>query len=377
MRLLVISQHIGYTAPGKVFEALLSELCKMALVDVMTCHYKPIKDILGVNKIIEIKEPTLINERYTVYTDRLFYLCFGIAWRDWMMGMKALQPKEKYDAILALGSSNNLAPLQLGRILHRKIGAPLLVYLVDACPVPKWWNPPISAGGIGRFLKRISKDFSYFASSNPQMLQYQKQFLSKDIKTFDVLYTSSLQQQQTFPEVSENPVFIYLGSLYGLRTPSHLIKAFRLFVKEYPAARLIFVGTNFTVMNSVPDEIRSNIEVKPFTNNPEKYFRLGTAFIDIDAETDNDIFLSSKFTNYVFINRPIICETGKGSPVRNLASSMDSIFLCGHSSLDIYKAMKQCLNTTYDFRERKNLQKLFSPKYNADRIIAAVISLNT
>lgn len=373
MKILVIAQNIGRTAPGIVFEALIKNLSERTTLDVICSNYYPSSDLPKIRHKQLIEEPRLLTPRITAYADRLFNYFFEISWRDWLIGKKKIQLRDKYDAIIAFGSAGCLSPLQLACKYREQYKTQILAYLVDACPTPYWWSPPFGQSGVGRFLYRVSKKINYFISSNPQMLVYQKQFLCKErISTFDILYTASLTPEYTKPKLTEDINFVYLGSLYGLRTPKYLIEAFRKFVKDCPSAKLVFVGTNSSILNYVTGDIRSNIEVKPFTDCPEQYFQDATALLDIDADFDNDIFLSSKFTNYIFVNRPIICETGKGSPVRELASGLTSILLCEHNSEQLYEALKQCVNNEYDYSERENLKELFSPRYNAEKIISII-----
>ncbi|AZB91498.1 hypothetical protein DKE41_018570 [Acinetobacter pittii] len=60
--------------------------------------------------------------------------------------------------------------------------------------------------------------------------------------------------------------------------------------------------------------------------------------IDIDADIENDVFISSKFFNYLMINRKILCITGKNSPVTKFVRDMNisDISIVSHENDDIY-----------------------------------------
>lgn len=65
--------------------------------------------------------------------------------------------------------------------------------------------------------------------------------------------------------------------------------------------------------------------------------------IDIYADIENDVFLSSKMSSYLLCDRPIICETGVNSPSRH-------VFLVYHLSFDVpmIQINKKCENRDRD-----------------------------
>lgn len=249
---------------------------------------------------------------------------------------------------------------------------PHATYFVDAVPTPAWWGG--SSRGIDLFMRRYTKELSLFASSNPWMLEYQRNYISSSCAHTTTLYTPSSDEAMTIGAKTEpsEPVFLYTGSLYGLRTPKYIFEAFRRFLVLHPNAELRFVGTNVNIINSVSDEIKNNVTIVGFTKDLTPHYAAATALIDVDANCDNDIFLSSKITNYLRISRPIICETGANSPTRNLFSKTSGVFVCRHNADDIFEAMIKCCEQYEDF-DRKEECQLFNPEVAVRRFFAEIV----
>ena len=369
MRILVLTQHIGKTAPGKVFETLIIELAKHASLTVFTCHDNHTStDFENLDiELHQLKEPTFINSRWTYHLNMLFLYTFGIAWRDWTLTKSVKSVEGKYDMILSLCSMHNCAPLALGVKLKKMLEIPLACYFVDAIPTPLWWKPKFGTQKFGKFVRKYTKDVDYFASSNEEMLNYQKQFLSARCSNLGVIYTPSENKSLiSIPESKDSAVkFLYTGSIYGLRTAKFFFEAFDRFINEFPNSEIHFVGTSQTIGLSAPQRIRHKLHFHPFAENLIPFYQQATALIDIDAATDNDIFLSSKVTNYLTVPRPIICETGNNSPARRLFSGHTTITVCGHNSDELYHAMKTATISTADFGERIHLIH----KFNVETIV--------
>jgi hypothetical protein len=80
--------------------------------------------------------------------------------------------------------------------------------------------------------------------------------------------------------------------------------------------------------------------------------------VDIDADIENDVFISSKFFNYLMINRKILCITGKNSPVTRFVeeSNVEYVYITNHTCSNIFQSIlnnsSACLNI-----DRKNIYK--------------------
>lgn len=373
MKILIITQHIGKTAPGIVFEALIEDLQKKVNLEIWTLN--DYSRILIDSPITEIKEPVIISKRITTYINNLFYCLFGISWIDWFIKIKIPKSRPNVDIILALCSCHNTASLSIAQTLSKKYNIPIAAYFVDAIPTPSWWDVSLTNKCTGRYIKRYTKGLLYLASSNNEMLKFQKNFIDSSCSNTDVLFTPPRYSKKiSFKNQNTVPVFLFTGSCYGLRKPDILLDAFSRIIHKYPKSKLIFVGTNPSAIR-VPREIRHLIEFVDYTSDLMPFYEKSCALIDIDACVDNDIFLSSKLTNYLFINRPIICQTGTNSPARNLFSNMNSILVCHHNSDDVYDAMIKCIESEFDYSERDAFIELFKVQNIADHLIKQLRNL--
>lgn len=380
MRILVITQHYGRTAPGLVFESLIVSLSKIAEVDLITCNYEPNDNNHSISNIIKIKDYHFYNNRLTAYINRLFNLIFGFSWRDYMTQHQKIRlANTNYNAILCCCSAGNMASLSIGIKLKRKYGIPIGMYLVDAYPTPYWWNPSIENRTIGAFLKRKTELCDYFASSNPLMLEYQKKYLSLNIKLLNYIHTPSSNidfQNKEINSKTNNHIFIYMGGVYGIRIADNVLEAFTILIKDFPNAKLLFVGTNPSIKKIIPESIKSNVEILPYTQDLTALYTKATALIDIDANVNYDVFLSSKISNYIFVNKPIICETGEISPSRNIFSQCNSILLCSHNSKELYMAMTRCVTQHFDFTDRDEIKQLFNPDLSAQMLLKSLDTIS-
>lgn len=373
MRILILTQHIGKTAPGKVFETLVLELAKHASLTIFTCHDNHVSKEFDKYDIElhQLKEPTFINKRWTYHLNMLFLYLFGIAWRDWTLMRNTKTIDGHYDMIFSLCSMHNCAPLALGAKLKKAFKIPLACYFVDAIPTPQWWKPSFGTHKFGKYVRNFTENVDYFASSNEEMLNYQKQFLASKCSNIGVIYTPSENKTPlAIPEKNDSTIrFLYTGSIYGLRNPKFLFEAFERFIDEFPNSEIHFVGTSQSIGLSASQKIKHKLHFHPFTENLNPFYQQATALIDMDAATDNDIFLSSKVMNYLTIPRPIICETGKNSPARRLLSGYKTITVCDHNATELLLAMKNATKSPIEYTDR--LPLIY--KFNAETIVGETL----
>ena len=101
---MVITQHIGKTAPGRVFETMIRELSHLADVSVITYNYNPHKPdaLKAVTKLTVLKEPVFINPRLNYHANRLMLACFGISYTDFVAKTTFREKVEDFDYILCV-----------------------------------------------------------------------------------------------------------------------------------------------------------------------------------------------------------------------------------------------------------------------------------
>ena len=272
-----------------------------------------------------------------------------------------------YDVVLACCSSTQLTPAVCGQFIAQQLGCKFGIYVVDAIPAPGGWIKRKSEfRGKLRIVRRILSKADYVAAANRNMLEYQLSvFPHKEGLQTDVLYTSSPEVWYTNP-ISERTLFLYTGSLYGLRNSDYLLGAFKRILAERPEAELMLVGLHHKLRHIdrilTPEE-QQHIVLAPHTDNLAPLFADAKVLIDIDADRQKDPFLSSKITTYLRVNRMIVCETGEETPSRELFAGLNTVVQCNHCEESMYQGMKRALelaSTEQDFSERGALINLFS-----------------
>jgi len=379
MRILVIAEHIGRTAPGMVFERLVAGLSQMHSVDVITTVYEPGEKLGRLNKVIQLEK-----KAYNHRLPKLLIGTLGINHFDVFWSRKAIARLDDtaYDLVFCLISFHSYVPLITGINYAGKKGVKLAVYSVDAIPAPIGWSQN------DRYFRKVSKMMAdllpktdYFFSANKQMLEYQKTlFKPKAGAILDVIYNPNDGELKNLPDAPPEPnVFLYTGGIYQARKAGYVLKAFENLLTTHPDSSLVFVGTKFfgDTLALVSDKVRSRISVKPFARDLMPYYQQATALLDIDADLKDDVFLSSKIINYLLINRIIISETGENSPSRKLFGNIPSILQCGHNADELTRAMEHAIaqKSSADFNDRKNVIALFDIRNvvkKIDKIIGVV-----
>lgn len=367
MKCLIIANDVGNSAPGIVNETIIREMCKHVDVSLFSIQGRDDLD-LDVQML-----PTASSGKHLMRIEKMMFSLFGRNLLDdyWLFRQKKLikgKRIEKYDAILSLISHHNYKSLLLGDYLSRKLRKKWIIYSVDAIPAPLGWEKDsLSYHNTRKFINKYISRCDAFFSANQQMLEYQLSSLKRTDIVSGVLFTPIRTDYTDYNSVdmmkNENSIFLYTGGIYGPRKIDSLLEGFRLYLKEAPASRLIFVGTNFCRYNSdYKDLIDSgNIEIHGFTHDLLPFYNMASALIDVNAYFENDVFLSSKIINYLPIRKPIISITGFNSPSRNIFVSDSSIIHCQHQANEIYEAFKASSKMqTIDWTDRNKYIKLFS-----------------
>lgn len=374
MKILIITANVGRTAPGIVFERLINGLSVRHEVELITADYDPSFDLSLIKKKIEIKKIELHPRLF-----KLFVSIFGIDPLDLIWKRKVLNTLKKtdsdtYDVVFSLISFHHYSALIAGEAIARKNSkSKFAVYSVDAIPAPIGWsNNDVYFRKVRSLMTRYIPKTDVFFSANKQMLEYQLSFI-KTSPTFssDVLLNPSSGVFKRYETTPLNPVFLYTGGIYQVRKVEYVLKAFERFVEQYPNAKFIFVGSQISedFLKSMSTKAQSAIEIHPFTRDLDPYYKNATALIDIDADIENDVFLSSKIVNYLNINRPIISETGLNSPSRHLFKGIPSIIQCNHNPDELYDAMFKANSflNKISFEDRLAAIEMFSIEKNIEK----------
>lgn len=370
MKVLLIIRDIDKSALGIVGNSLIRELSQIVELDVLFSNGNEISiDNNLVKNFYRIKYPNIPIRLYWGSMKILNCNLFDEIWAK----LAALKiKKNNYDIVFDIVSIMTLDSLLLGNIISQRDNIKHAVYFVDAIPAKGWSYHNKLNNTLKSIVSRVLPSADYFASCNEQMLKYQlSTFLPKKKLKSSVIYLPTYADLCRYTE-SSNFNFLYTGKIYANRSIENMLKAFEKFHKKYPESNFIFVGTNLSKsqLAFITPSIKDNVKIFEFTTDLSHFYKDATVLVDIDAQLDNDVFLSSKVIKYLSINRIILCETGKNSPSRKLFNGIDSIIQCGHDVEELYEGMLSCIqkNNNIDFSDRTSVLELFDAKKIAFKV---------
>lgn len=298
---------------------------------------------------------------------------------------KCIKNKEcsNYSFVLGLMGYNCFQPLIATTIIGECFSLKTALYTTDANPVTSFWDPDDKYRARAKKLLNCyyqKLDLLFF--SNEIMAEYEKNLFGFGEKpTIGVVLTNTTEKRVEL-EKPRSATFLYTGSIWGPRTTKYLFAAFKLLLKDYADSKLCFVGTRENGFSEEELSIFSELEKKSVisysrTSNLVPFYNESICFIDLNADAEGDPFLSSKITNYILFDRPIICETGINSAAEKLFKGYDSIYVCKHDVQELYEAMVSVIKRhgNYNYSERKTLIDTFSTSTVASKMHKELISI--
>lgn len=358
--------NVGRTAPGIIFEKLIHGLSLQHQIDVLTADYDSSIDLSRVSNIIKSKISNIDPRIYKSLISLFGFNPYDYFWTWKSIRLLKSRKLNQYEIVFSYISNHQYTPLIAGEIIALKYNCKYAIYSVDAIPAPGWPEDYEYFKGVKRLVAKYLSKADAFFSANNQMLAYQLSTFkpSKNLIT-DVLYNPVIQKFKVFPNSEcESNYFVYTGGIYGARRANYFLEGFEKLLELYPNSYVVFVGSRLSPssLQNLNQKTLERIKIFPFTRELDQFYSYATALIDIDADLENDVFLSSKIANYIMINRIIITETGKNSPSHNLFKDINSIIQCNHDSNQMYEAMIKSIKMKGNniFDDRKYVSELFS-----------------
>lgn len=362
MKILVIYQRSG-AGISIFYKRLICELAQRATVDVLTdCEDIERYEGCGIRNLYTQPFTPKMKE-----WDRKFIKRVGrFLMSEWWAYKLRNTIGNDYDVVLSCIASTQLMPCASGSYIAKRLKCKHAIYAVDAIPGPGGWTPPKIYKWRLKAVRRYFPQADYVAASNKHMLDFQlTTFKHKPTLLYNVLLTPSPDTTYEYP-ISQENIFLYTGTLYGLRNSDYLLNAFKRILQVHTDAQLIFAGKVLELKdidNIFTADERKHITILPHTNDLGSLFARAKVLIDIDADLDKDPFLSSKIVTYIKVNRMIVCETGHDTPSREMFAHLNTVIQCDHNTDSLYNGMMQALDMAgkeQDYSERKSLIKEFS-----------------
>lgn len=365
---LILVMDLADTAAGIVFKRILASMRKYIDFDVIC----PKMDDAARDSFSLIPCPFYRRIPYRI--EHFIYSISGyriteILWADrvYKKVIKVVN-SECYDAIVSFVCASNFGSLVLGYKLSQASGFPWVVYSVDALPTPVAWS---GSGKLHDKVLKVLKNYLPKAKAlffaNPIMLQYEKELFTTFDGSFGVVLTPGSEECAIAMdyEPHNNIIFLYTGYLYGPRKVSELLKGYEKYHKKHPEDRLLFVGNNGDSFFKGYEHMLASgaIERYGFTNRIAPFYNKADVLIDLNANMENDVFLSSKVCNYLSYDKPIITISQNGSPVRAMMSGIESIVHAHHDADEISVAMERAATLVgKPIGDRKELKRKFLPE---------------
>ena len=366
MKILVITENIGENAPGIVFERLLHGLSVHNEITILTANYQPENVIQNIQDVIVSPKLNIHPRIYKFLIGILGVNPYDTYWAIKSINVLKRKVNTRFEIVMSFLSYSHFAGLIAGNKYSKKHHIRHAVYSVDAIPPPPGWlEIDYYYSGLQKMVGKYLSSASFLFSLNNQMLSYQlKTFVPSGKLISGVIYTPG-NSERIFPDPNDQSSynFVYTGGIYGLRKVDYVLKGFQKLLEVYPNSVFQFIGSQLQneSLFSIDSDTLKKIEIHPFTKDLDPFYRNATALIDIDADTENDVFLSSKISNYLMINRIIISETSINSPSQLLFKGINSIIQCEHNGDKVFMAMKRAIEMkeTVSFDDRKSVIGLF------------------
>lgn len=369
MKILVITSDIGLTAGGRVIENILSGLMAQKQNLMIVCTNNTSEYL---KRTVMLEVPFM--HEFPIKLTKLFNILFHTSFRHFYWKHFVYRKHKKMmaafnpDIIFSIGSGGTEDVLNLGAKLADYMHIPFAIHMLDPIPGPAGWeNYEMYRKSRVHTVKKALKRADLLSMGNPQMLAFQQSCLNFDImhKSFILPDPVSNKEFNIINPPAKN-ILTYLGSFYGARKPDNLFIAFSEYLNINPDCELhIYGNTKLNLDNYNVSEIaKQKIKFFGFTNDLKTVFEDSKVLIDVDADIEYDVFISSKLKEYLGINRSIICITGKNSPSRTLLTGLTkTIFVTDHNPENIFHSLQASINQEYnlvDFNERNAVLEYLS-----------------
>ncbi len=364
MRIVILTTQLGKGPGGKVVANIISELASQNYKLLVICSECHVNTAVNINlKVVPFKW------LFPMKLTKLFIVMFRVTlrhryWQSYVYrNFKNDVTDFNPDFIYAIGSGGTQVVYNLGLAIAKYSNVRLALHLLDPIPGPKGWeNYEIYRKSLIHTFKKSLKEADLITMGNHHMLEYQQRNLKFDIlgKSF-IVPDPVVNKPIKLSSLSQKYVLTFLGSFYGARKPDRLLEGFSEYNKNNPEAELHIVGTNRINLNhfDVSEDAKKKILFQGFTTNLLEVFERTRVLIDVDADIDEDVFISSKLKEYLSVNRMIVSITGENSPSRQLLSGITkSVIVSDFDKFKISKAIEKAMDTKYDvnlFDDRKSV----------------------
>lgn len=273
------------------------------------------------------------------------------------------------DIIFALCSRDFDILMTVAMKISKKYKIPYAIHLVDPIPPPKGWETyEIYRKSLVYIVKKQIQHCDLFSMSNEHMLKFQQENIDFNIRNKSFVIPDPISDKFNWygEKIGVKKVIVYLGSFYSARKPDALINGFALFALEDKVTELHIVGYNKINLDDykITTTVKSRIKLLSWVSEVDKIIENADLLVDVDADIEGDVFVSSKLKKYLSTDRMILSITRNNSPSYCLLSSLkESVYISSHDPSEVSVAISKALNIKYFpsvFHERYILFEKFS-----------------
>lgn len=376
-KLLIITEQIGNSAAGIVSE----EWVKVFLNNDIKCQVvcKNFK-----TKYVNEKSILKLDENIsTTQLNKVKYIIFNrdVSRDKWIKNIfKKYIEKIVYfnpDKILVIAAGQTDSMLRLGNNISNTLNKSYHVHYLDAIPAPECWGVnPLFRNAIKKSIdKYYNKSYS-ISATNETMLKYLNNLYNKKPNIVsDVIYNPAVGDFNNY-KINKNYA-LYLGNLSKVRNGKTLFEAMSKIAVLFPNFNFIFAGNNKAIITSSAKHygIDKNIKIYDYIENTDEILKYAKILIDIDIESEGDVFISSKFNRYLNTNKPILNISSSNSPTAKIIKEFNSqsIISVRHCTSDIIDAISYLIqfkmtdrevNKRAEIARRFNINNLYLKLYN-------------
>ncbi len=371
MNILLISYFYGEEASGIISERIACELAAQgqSVIVVTSSNYSKKHDVVKVIRVSPVIKESLFVYRVV----RKFFYILGCGRYIWHKGwqyqsrkeVRRLIKKQHFDWIYCRSTpfDANMVMVGVDTVI------PVLQHFTDPLPPEGAYLPKgASAKWLLRKAEKIVNKASLLSFGNEFMYSYQVSLLNKPIKNFFISYDASSSSELHFLPKPSNEVYtiVYLGNIYGARNPRPLIEAMEYLGGDHlklviysKRPRTGYIQETFVEYKGVEKDVFSVMEKADL-------------LLDLDGDSLNQVYISSKLKDYLLVNRPILSITPQGSPSSMLLSGLKTARVVNNDFKSISAALNAMRNIDYqdvDYYERKKIINMFSPSEVVKEII--------
>lgn len=378
MKILLISYYYGKSASGNITLRVANELKRQGQEVFVITSDSPIdsesvyqcKNIIPDNSLIW----RAIQKAYRILTKDELRNYFWVK-RAYKKGLHIIK-NEGIDCIYCRTSP--LEACEVGYQLKKKTGIKTLLHFTDPEPSEFVIKNKLILKRSLRHYKEVINTVDIVSFGTEEMKHHQELLMDVSLgeKSFVSPDVSRDSEMKFLPKDTKSFTknIVYLGSFGEYRNPIPLFNAIdSINEKGIEMKLLIYSNRPRSISYTSP-----NISFQGSVQDIDAPLKMSDVLVDIDAEIENNPYLSSKVKDYLPVNRPILEISKKGTPIYNLAYNNPSFCFVINDKESIESGLLDLINYGNEkekYQDRLELVALFSPISVVKNIIAKIESV--